>query len=281
MRPRRHPRPDGHRRAARVRRGRHEDRGLPRGGREGVRGGISRSASRRTPATPRGSPWRSVPGPRSRKAPWRRRWRLWWGRSTRSPRRTPRSRWAACVPTRLRGRGWRFLSRRAGSRFREARLLSFGPDRFRVFLSVSKGFYVRSLPRDLGVRLGVPLTVSELRRTRVGPFRASQAVTLDALRERARGVGASSLLIPIVDALGRFPRWEVPADAISQVRNGRLSGPWLVERAAASARGSRAAGDVATRAAGDRRAGSGGTLENRSGHLIYIRDRIWYKLIPQ
>jgi len=117
---------------------------------------------------------------------------------------------------------------------REARLLSFGPDRFRAFLAVSKGFYVRSLPRDLGARLGVPLTVSDLRRTRVGAFRVEQAVTLDALRERARGLDAVSLLIPIADALVRFPHWEVPAEAIPQVRNGRLSGPWLVERAAAS-----------------------------------------------
>jgi tRNA pseudouridine55 synthase len=117
---------------------------------------------------------------------------------------------------------------------REARLLSVGPDRFRVFLAVSKGFYVRSLPRDLGARLGVPLTVSELRRTRVGGFRASLAVTLDALRERARDGDAASLLIPIVDALGRFPHWEVPEESISPVRNGRLSGPWLVECAAAT-----------------------------------------------
>jgi len=116
---------------------------------------------------------------------------------------------------------------------REARLLSIGPDRFRVYLAVSKGFYVRSLPRDLGAVLGVPLTVSELRRTRVGAFRADQAVTLDALRERARDFSAGSLLIPIVDALGRFPIWEVPAAAIPQVRNGRLSGPWLVEHATA------------------------------------------------
>jgi len=97
---------------------------------------------------------------------------------------------------------------------------------------VSKGFYVRSLPRALGARLGVPLAVSGLRRTRVGAFRVEQAVTLDALRERARDDDAVSLLIPIVDALGRFPHWEVPAEAIPLVRNGRLSGPWLVERAA-------------------------------------------------
>ena len=117
---------------------------------------------------------------------------------------------------------------------REARPLHIGPDRFRVFLAVSKGFYVRSLPRDLGARLGVPLTVSELRRTRVGPFRAELSVTLDTLRERVRVGDAASLLIPIVDALDRLPRWEVPPEAIPRVRNGRLSGPWLAERVAAS-----------------------------------------------
>jgi len=115
---------------------------------------------------------------------------------------------------------------------RETRLLSIGPDGFRAFLAVSKGFYVRALPRDLGARLGIPLTVSELRRTRVGAFRVEDAVTLDVLRERAMRLDSASLLIPIVDALGRFPRWEVPEEAISAVRNGRLSGPWLVGRAA-------------------------------------------------
>ncbi len=112
---------------------------------------------------------------------------------------------------------------------REARLLSIGPEGFRVFLSVSKGFYVRSLPRDLGGRLGVPMTVTELRRTRVGKFDASMAVTLEVLRGRSRDAG--SLLIPIVEALARFPLWEVPPEAIPLVRNGRLSGPWLGERA--------------------------------------------------
>lgn len=117
---------------------------------------------------------------------------------------------------------------------REARLLACGPEGFRVSLSVSKGFYVRSLPRDLGARLGVPLTVSELRRTRVGPLRIERAVTLDELRERGRGEDAVSLLLPIVDALGRLPHWVVPEASVSSVRNGRLSGAWLSGHAAAS-----------------------------------------------
>ena len=164
---------------------------------------------------------------------------------------------------------------------REARLLSMDAGGFRAFLAVSKGFYVRSLPRDLGARVGVPMTVSELRRTRVGPFRIAQAVTLDVLRERARGSDAASLLLPIVDALGRFPLWEVPAEAISHGAQRTAFGAVAGRARRGIARGPRAAGDVAAGAAGDRRPGSGGALENRSGHLIYIRDRIWYKLIPQ
>jgi tRNA pseudouridine55 synthase len=117
---------------------------------------------------------------------------------------------------------------------REARLLSCDSNGFRVFLSVSKGFYVRSLPRDLGARLGVPLTVSELRRTRVGGFRIENAVSIEELRERASRGEASSLLVPIADALGTVPRWEVPEQFVSSVRNGRLSGPWLAGRVAAT-----------------------------------------------
>ncbi|GAB4242870.1 MAG: tRNA pseudouridine(55) synthase TruB [Deltaproteobacteria bacterium] len=115
---------------------------------------------------------------------------------------------------------------------REARLLSYDSDGFRVFLSVSKGFYVRSLPRDLGERLGVPLTVTELRRTRVGGFRIENAVSMETLRERASLGDASSLLVAIADALGAMPRWEVPAQAVPSVRNGRLAGPWLSGRIA-------------------------------------------------
>jgi len=116
---------------------------------------------------------------------------------------------------------------------REARLLSFGPDGFRAVITCSKGFYVRSLPGDFGERLGVPMTVAGLRRLRVGPFRVEDAVTLEALKEKAERGEAMSLLVPIVDALAGYPRWVVPAGAVSAVRNGRLAGEWLAGRAAA------------------------------------------------
>ena len=45
--------------------------------------------------------------------------------------------------------------------------------RFKVVCS--KGTYVRSLVRDLGVDLGVGALLSELRRTRIGEFTIEQA----------------------------------------------------------------------------------------------------------
>jgi tRNA pseudouridine55 synthase len=120
---------------------------------------------------------------------------------------------------------------------REARLLSADAQGFRAVLSCSKGFYVRSLPRDFGKRLGVPMTVASLRRVRVGPFRIEDAVTLEGLRDRAGRGEAASLLVPIVEALARYPRWVVPPDAVSSVRNGRLTGAWLARHAAAEGGG--------------------------------------------
>jgi len=114
---------------------------------------------------------------------------------------------------------------------REARLLSWDPEGFRAVITCSKGFYVRSLPRDFRERLGVPMTVTGLRRLRVGAFRVEDAVTLEELKERADRGEAASLLVPVVDALAHFPRWVVPASSVSAVRNGRLAGSWLVERA--------------------------------------------------
>ena len=46
-------------------------------------------------------------------------------------------------------------------------------------LAVSKGYYVRSLARDLGERLGVPAHLAALRRTASGPFAIVDARPLD------------------------------------------------------------------------------------------------------
>lgn len=113
-----------------------------------------------------------------------------------------------------------------------SRLLSWDAGGFRTAITCSKGFYIRALSRDLGSRLGVPMTMAALRRLRVGDFRIEGAVTLDALRELADAGAAGERVVPIADALSRMPAWVVPPDAVAAVRNGRLAGPWLAGRIA-------------------------------------------------
>ena len=67
---------------------------------------------------------------------------------------------------------------------------------------VSKGYYVRSLARDLGARLGVPAHLSALRRVQSGAFTVEGAVALDAGADALRGAlvpvaRAASLAMPV------------------------------------------------------------------------------------
>lgn len=52
----------------------------------------------------------------------------------------------------------------------------------RLRIDCGRGTYIRSLARDLGEALGVGGYLTQLRRTRVGPFSVRDAVALDALR---------------------------------------------------------------------------------------------------
>lgn len=54
-------------------------------------------------------------------------------------------------------------------------LLSYDPPELRVEIHCSKGTYVRSLARDLGLEAGSCAYVSRLQRTRVGEFRLEEA----------------------------------------------------------------------------------------------------------
>lgn len=109
----------------------------------------------------------------------------------------------------------------------ESVMLSWSPDGFRMRVACSKGFYVRSLSRDLGARFGVPMAVATLRRTRCGPFRVEDALTLEQLEQAAREGDAEGRMIPIPRALGHLPCREVPLPAVEAVRQGRTPGPWL------------------------------------------------------
>ena len=86
----------------------------------------------------------------------------------------------------------------------------------------SKGTYVRALARDLGRALGCFGYVIELRRTRVGPFRESDAVSFSALEESGSAVSDRREHLLSVDAgLSEVACIVVDRDAAARLRRGQ------------------------------------------------------------
>jgi len=93
-----------------------------------------------------------------------------------------------------------------------------------VDVRCSSGTYIRALARDLGLALGIGGHLTALRRTRSGPYLASQARTLDQLAleaEQPPGIALTSLADA---AAAAFPRRELSAaEAQSLSHGGKLS----------------------------------------------------------
>jgi tRNA pseudouridine55 synthase len=85
-----------------------------------------------------------------------------------------------------------------------------------VAVDCSSGTYIRAIARDLGADLGVGGHLTALRRTRVGPFTTADALTLEAIADRADPVA-----VPLDAAVAAaFPRREVDADAARRLGHG-------------------------------------------------------------
>jgi tRNA pseudouridine55 synthase len=100
-------------------------------------------------------------------------------------------------------------------------------DLLRITVSVSAGFYVRSLARDLGETLGCPAHLEALRRTQSGPFDLARALSL-ADAERL-GPGVEAHLIPMAEALADLPAVRLSDQGLIRVKHGNPVGPQLVE----------------------------------------------------
>jgi tRNA pseudouridine55 synthase len=81
-----------------------------------------------------------------------------------------------------------------------------------------KGTYVRAIARDLGRALGCLGHVSALRRTRVGPFTETEAVSLADLTEAPIGPDA---MRRVEAGLTEMPRVIVDRDAAAKLRRGQ------------------------------------------------------------
>ena len=84
-----------------------------------------------------------------------------------------------------------------------------------------KGTYIRSLARDLGRDLGTVAYVSELRRTRCGPFDEKDAILLDTLAESVLCAPPQECLLPVTTALDDIPALAMTETQTGYLRHGR------------------------------------------------------------
>lgn len=91
-----------------------------------------------------------------------------------------------------------------------------------IHVRSAKGFYVRSLARDLAVMLGAEGHIVDLKRTRTGPFLAEAAHGKDALEAmREEAAGLSALLEPLKAVMTHLPVLAISAADAGDLRMGR------------------------------------------------------------
>lgn len=84
-----------------------------------------------------------------------------------------------------------------------------------------KGFYVRALARDLACDLGCEGHITYLRRTRVGVFSETGAISLAEIEALGEADAICAQLVPLQTVLADVPAVEVGIDAASAIRQGR------------------------------------------------------------
>lgn len=84
-----------------------------------------------------------------------------------------------------------------------------------------KGTYVRSLGRDIALKLGTFGHITALRRTRVGPFALEGAISLELLGDLSHSARAAGLLQPVTTALDDIPALAVTAPEAADIQMGR------------------------------------------------------------
>ena len=92
---------------------------------------------------------------------------------------------------------------------------------FHARVSCSSGTYVRTLAEDFGKRLYVGAHLAELRRTRVGDFQVTQAITLDQLKLHVSEESLGTVMLPLNAALSRLPLVHLSDEEVRRANNGR------------------------------------------------------------
>ncbi|HIT21564.1 MAG TPA: tRNA pseudouridine(55) synthase TruB [Candidatus Scybalousia intestinigallinarum] len=90
-----------------------------------------------------------------------------------------------------------------------------GQEHFKFSVKVSKGTYIRSLIRDIGLKLGTDCTMTNLIRTKQGGFTLAQAVILSLDTPKPK-------LLKIEEVLDEYDRIVVEDDMREKILNGCL-----------------------------------------------------------
>jgi tRNA pseudouridine55 synthase len=106
----------------------------------------------------------------------------------------------------------------------EATVDEVSQEALRLSLHCGKGFYVRSLARDLGRALGTLGHVTALRRTASGRFSIDDGLYGDQMTAEA----IAERMIPLEEACGALTRVELTDEGVAHARHGRPIGPQVV-----------------------------------------------------
>jgi len=94
-------------------------------------------------------------------------------------------------------------------------------DHLEITVSCGKGTYVRSIVRDLAEALGACAHVSQLRRTRVGPFGEAESISMENLEGLLYEDRCSKALLPVETALDDIPVLAVTTEDAFRLKQGR------------------------------------------------------------
>ena len=106
----------------------------------------------------------------------------------------------------------------------DAAVAEVSQDALRLSVHCGKGFYVRSLARDLARALGTLGHVTGLRRTASGAFSIDDGLYGDQMTAEA----IAERLIPLKEACGALTRVELTDEGVGHARHGRPIGPDVV-----------------------------------------------------
>ena len=95
-------------------------------------------------------------------------------------------------------------------------LIDLNEDEFSFKVMVSKGTYIRSLIRDIGIKLNIPCCMKDLQRTIQGNFKIEDSNTLDEIKNDKYKI------ISIKEALQGYNFVEVDSYIEKKVLNGRI-----------------------------------------------------------